>query len=107
LFLFFNADLVQYKLDMKRDSMAFVDDYTAWVIESSADVNRDGIQAIINRAMNWERRSGTTFKGEKTTLVYFTRDATRINTILFTIKGETVTPKNIVKILGVVIDSEL
>lgn len=57
--------------------------------------------------MDWERRSGTTFEGEKTILVHFTRWAHRANTTPFTIKGETVTPSNTAKILGVVMDAEL
>lgn len=38
LFLFFNADLVQMAI-RKGASMAFVDDYTAWVVSSSAERN--------------------------------------------------------------------
>jgi hypothetical protein len=57
--------------------------------------------------MDWEKRSGATFEGEKTTVVHFTRNSDRTNTIPFTIKGKIVTPKNTAKILGVVMDSEL
>ena len=38
LFLFFNAGLVQ-SLVKEGGSMAFVDDYTAWVVGSLADRN--------------------------------------------------------------------
>ena len=107
LFLFFNADLVQHKLTANGGSMAFVDDYSAWVTGPSADANRDGIQAIIDRALDWERRSGATFEGEKTILIHFTRRGDRTNTAPFTIKGETVTPSKTAKILGVVMDTEL
>ena len=51
LFLFSNADLVQHKLNANRGSMAFVDNYTAWVTGLSAEANREGIQAIIDKAM--------------------------------------------------------
>ena len=54
--------------------MVFVDDYTAWITGLSADVNCEGIQAIINRAMDWEKQSGATFKGDKTTVMHFTRN---------------------------------
>ena len=87
--------------------MAFVDDYTAWVTGPSADANREGIQAIIDRAMDWEKRSGATFEGEKTTVMHFTRNVNRTNAVPFIIKGETVTPKQTAKILGVVMDTEL
>ena len=107
LFLFFNADLVQHQLNANGGSMAFVDDYNTWVTGPSAAANREGIQAIINRAINWEKRSGATFEGEKTILVYFTRNADRTSTTPFIIKGKTVVLEYTVKILGVVIDVEL
>jgi ribonuclease HI len=107
LFLFFNADLVQHKLTANGGSMAFVDDYSAWVTGPSAEANREGIHAIIDRAMDWERRSGATFEGEKTVIIHFTRRLDRTSTRPFTIKGETVTPSDTAKILGVVMDTEL
>ena len=57
LFLFFNADLVQHKIKAGGGSMAFMDDYTAWVTGLSAETNRAGIRAIIDTALDWERRS--------------------------------------------------
>src|SRR5882757_174563 len=80
LFLFFNADLVQHKLNTNGGSMAFVDEYSAWVTGPSAEANREGIQAIIDRAMDWERRSGATFEGEKTVIIHFTRRPDRTST---------------------------
>ena len=107
LFLFFNADLVQQKLDTKGGSMAFVDDYTAWVTGPSAAANRGPIEAIVERALQWERRSGATFEGEKTSFVHFTRDARRTDMIPVMVKGEPVAPKNSAQVLGVIMDSEL
>ena len=52
-------------------------------------------------------RSGATFEGEKTILIHFTRRADRNSTTPATIKGETITPSNTAKILGVVMDAEL
>ena len=107
LFLFFNADLVQYKIDANGGSVVFVDDYTAWVTGPSAEANRAGIQAIINRALDWERRSSTQFEGDKTSIVHFTRNKDRSSEALFTIKGDTVKLTENAKILGVVMDCEL
>jgi hypothetical protein len=84
-----------------------VDNYTAWVTGPSAEANCDGIQTVINRALDWEKRSGATFKCDKTAIIYFTRTASRLSGILFTIKGETVKPKDSAKILGVVMDLQL
>jgi hypothetical protein len=52
LFLFFNADLVQRRIDNNRGSIAFVDDYTAWITGPTAEANQEGIQAIIDEALN-------------------------------------------------------
>lgn len=107
LFLFFNADLVQHKIDANGGSIAFVDDYTAWVTGPSAEANRVGIQTIVDRALDWERRSGAQFEAEKTAIIHFTRYRERSPETPFLIKGDTVRPKESVKILGVIMDSEL
>jgi hypothetical protein len=107
LFLFFNADLVQHKINANGGSIAFVDDYTAWVVNPTAEANRAGIQATIDRALDWEKRSGAQFEGEKTAIVHFTRNKQRSSDTPFIVKGETVQPKESVKILGVVMDCEL
>jgi ribonuclease HI len=107
LFLFFNADLVQHKINANGGSIAFVDDYTAWVVGPTAEANRAGIQAIIDRALDWERRSGAQFEGEKTAIVHFTRNKERSSETPFIVKGDTVKPKESAKILGVVMDCEL
>ena len=107
LFLFFNADLVQHKMSAAGGSIAFVDDYTAWVTGHSAEANRAGIEAVINRALDWGKRSGATFEGEKTAIVHFTRNTDRSSSTPFTIKGERVEPKDSAKILGVVMDCQL
>jgi hypothetical protein len=107
LFLFFNADLVQRRIDGNGGSMAFVDDYTGWVVGPTAEANRERLQIIIDTALDWERRSSTTFEGEKTILIHFTRNPNRTSTAPMTIKGEVVEPKETAKILGVVMDSKL
>ena len=107
LFLFFNADLVQQKIDSKGGSIAFIDDYTAWVTGPSAEANHVRIQQIADRAVQWGKRSGTTFESTKTALVHFTRTTSRSGSAPVIVKGETVAPKPTAKILGVILDSEL
>ena len=106
-FLFFNADLVQRRISARGGSIAFVDDYSAWVTGLTADANREGIQSIIDEALEWERRSGATFEADKTTVVHFTRNTERNNDRPFFIKGKEVKPKESAKILGVVMDAGL
>ncbi|RKK21589.1 hypothetical protein BFJ67_g17192, partial [Fusarium oxysporum f. sp. cepae] len=107
LFLFFNADLVQSRIDSNGGSIAFVDDYSAWVTGPTAEGNREGIQTIIDCALGWERRSGATFECDKTTIVHFTCVIDRTSRIPFTIKGDVIKPKRKAKILGVIMDAGL
>ncbi|KJZ68267.1 hypothetical protein HIM_12345 [Hirsutella minnesotensis 3608] len=106
-FLFFNADLVQRRISNKSGSIAFVDDYSAWVTGPTAESNRDGIQSIIDDALEWERRSGATFEVDKTSVIHFTRLAERDSDSPFTIRGNDVEPKENVKLLGVIMDQAL
>jgi hypothetical protein len=107
LFLFFNADLVQRQIDSQGGAMALVDDFTAWVTGPTAQSNREGIEAIISEALDWEKRSGATFEADKTAIIHFTPKAYKLDQGPFTIKGQTVEPKGHVKILGVLIDTKL
>jgi ribonuclease HI len=107
LFLFFNADLVQRQIDSQGGAVAFVDDFTAWVTGSTAQSNREGIEAIINEALDWERRSGATFEAEKTAIIHFAPKTRKSDHDPFTIKGQTVVPQDHVKILGLLMDTRL
>ena len=107
LFLFFNADLVQRPIDGQGGALAFVDDFTAWVTGPTVQSNREGIATIINDALDWERRSGATFEADKTASIHFAPKARKVDQEPFTVKGQTVEPKNKVKILGVLMDTRL
>jgi hypothetical protein len=73
----------------------------------TAQSNWEGIKAIINEALDWEKRSGATFKADKIAIIHFTPKAYKSDQGPFTIKGQTVEPKDYVKILGVLIDARL
>ncbi|KJZ68963.1 hypothetical protein HIM_11648 [Hirsutella minnesotensis 3608] len=107
LFLFFNADPVQRRIKAESGSIAFVDDYSAWVTGPTAEANREGIQAIIEDALAWEARSGATFETDKTTIIHFTRVTGRNSDRPFLVRGQEVQPKKNAKILGVIMDDEL
>jgi cell division ATPase FtsA len=49
--------------------------------------NRQGIEAIINKALEWERRSGATFEADKTAIIHFSPKAYKVDKEPFTIKG--------------------
>ncbi|KAJ6114125.1 hypothetical protein N7512_007570 [Penicillium capsulatum] len=107
LFLFFNADLVQRQIDSQGGAIAFVDDFTAWVTGPTAQSNREGIEAIVTEALDWERRSGATFEAGKTAIIHFAPKAHKLDQEPFNIKGQTVEPKDHVKILGALMDTRL
>ena len=56
----------------------------------TARSTRKGIEAIIDEALDWERRSGATFEAEKTAVIHFTRKAYKADSEPFTIKGQAV-----------------
>jgi len=107
LFLFFNADLVQQWIDQNGGAITFVDDYTAWVMGTTTAENKERLQAIVQRAMEWERRSGASFEGDKTAFIHFTRNSRHSADESITVKGQEVRPTSSVKILGLVMDSRL
>lgn len=73
LYIFFNADLVEETADRRNGAMGFVDDYTRWTIGDTVEENVETLrEKVIPRALEWAKNSGTTFEGEKTTLIHFT-----------------------------------
>ena len=66
-----------------------------------------GIREIVNHALDWESRSGATFKDKKTALIYFTRNSRLQGNSPINIKGSEVLSCTETKILGVLIDSKL
>ncbi len=102
---FFNADLVQRRIAANGGAIAFIDDFTAWVTGPTAHSNRDKINAIVEEALEGEKRSGATFEADKTAFIHFTRNARKIDTTPLMIKGQAVTPREYVKILGVIMDT--
>ena len=106
-YLFFNADLVQRRIDANGGAIAFIDDYTAGVTGPTALDTRRGIEAIVEGALNWERRSGAMFEADKVAIIHFTRDKKRMDMKPFLVKEQLVKPKEQVKILGVIMDMRL
>jgi exonuclease III len=102
LFLFFNANLVQIKI-REGGSMAFVDDYTAWVVGDSAERNTRRIQReILPRLEKWERESGAVFESSKTAFIHFTRGYSKLRDIDMPLqfKRDMIDPSQSVKTRG-------
>lgn len=78
------------------------------MVGKTAAENTDRLQAIVQRATEWESRSGASFEGDKTAFIHFTRNKTRQPTDdRINVKGEEIRPTPRVKILGLVMDSRL
>jgi hypothetical protein len=105
LFLFFNADLVQSTITGQQGSIAFVDDFTAWVTGDSADENIEKLQrTILPKVERWEKMSGAMFEASKTSLIHFTRTTSRLGTQCLRFKGIEIESSTTAKLLGVVLD---
>jgi ribonuclease HI len=110
LFLFFNADLVQSVINKHQGSVAFIDDFSAWVTgETPNDTTNKLQEKIINKAEEWEKNSGATFQPEKTIFIHFTRNLRKAKSPPkpLIIGGCHVLPSNTAKLLGVVMDQQL
>jgi len=109
LFLFFNADLLEQAIP-NGGTMAFVDDYTAWVVGASAEDNTNVIQqTVLPRLKEWEESSGAVFEASKTVFVHYTRSRRQgaVSDKVLTFKGEDIKLTCAAKILGVIMDSAL
>ena len=108
LFLFSNANLVQEKIT-SGGSMAYIDDYTAWIIGATPQANTEAIQQrIVPLLETWERTSGATFDAAKTQLLHATRNsANNMEGESIVFKDMQVKPSATIKLLGVRFDSAL
>lgn len=109
IFLFFNADLVQMRI-RGGGSIAFVDDYSAWVVGPSARRNTTRIQEeILPELAKWEKASGAVFEASKTSFIHLTKytGGNRLDSTPLHFKGESIAVQETVKILGVTLDTKL
>lgn len=70
---------------------------TAWVTGPTAQSNQEGIEAINNEALDWERRSGAAFEAGKIKMIHFAPQARKVDQEL----------ENKIKILGALMDTRL
>ena len=66
LYIWYNADLVDRKIDTKGGALGFIDDFNAWVTGTDEEETTRLIQEqIIPHASQWARESGATFEADK------------------------------------------
>jgi hypothetical protein len=108
LYVYYNADLVEWKIDRNGGAIGFVDDFNAWVVGSDAEQNTKAIQdTIIPHAEQWSRRSGATFEADKTSLIHFTRRPVLNDPPNLRFSDTEITLSKSVKVLGVILDTKL
>jgi ribonuclease HI len=108
LYVFYNADLVEWKIDGAGGALGFVDDFNAWVVGDNATQNTKTIQdTIIPHAEQWATRSGATFEADKTSLIHFTRRPTTEPPSDLRFGDADIAPSQSVKVLGVTLDVKL
>jgi hypothetical protein len=108
LYVFYNADLVEWKIDGAGGALGFVDDFNAWAVGDNAAQNIKTIQdTIIPHAEQRATRSGATFEADKTSLIHFTRRQTDEEPPNLRFCEVDVTPSPSVKVLGVTLDVKL
>ena len=108
LYIFYNTDLVERKIDSQGGALGFVDDFNAWVVGPDEEQNTAMVQeTILPRAEQWAKQSGATFEADKTSFIHFTRRPGRNNTRAISFGGKDILPQNSVKVLGVTLDQKL
>jgi hypothetical protein len=59
--------------DRRNGALGFVDDYTGWTISDTVEENMETPgEKVIPRALEWAKKSGAKFEGEKSTLIHST-----------------------------------
>ena len=82
LYLFFNSNLVQGVINKNKDSIAFIDDFTAWVVSPTIAKNLRKIKtAVIPHLKTWAQTSAAVFNSQKTVFTYFSRTGSKVNSV--------------------------
>jgi hypothetical protein len=108
LYIWYNADLVNRKIDTKGGAIGFVDDFNAWVTGVDEEETTRLVQEeIIPHASRWARESGATFEADKTSLIHFTRRAQQDDSRPIWFDRNEIYPQQSVKVLGLTLDKKL
>ncbi|GIZ44655.1 hypothetical protein CKM354_000785200 [Cercospora kikuchii] len=109
LYVFYNANLVESRIDAEGGSLGFIDNYTAWRTGADCDETMRKLRLqVLLPAARWARESGATFEAAKTSLIHFERprvEPCRKTSLRFL--GQGIEPQDRIKVLGVILDSKL
>lgn len=110
--MFFNANLVKSVVNKCRGSIAFVDDFSAWVTGNSIADNLDFLQAnVVGPLEHWATQCCAIFRPDNSHMTHFTRnkkaiEATAASKSLI-LNGVCIHPSPNLKLLGVILDQKL
>ncbi|KAM0718341.1 hypothetical protein Q7P37_006673 [Cladosporium fusiforme] len=108
LYIWYNADLVDRRIDNEGGALGFVDDFNAWVTGADEEETTKLIQeTIIPHAERWAKESGATFEGNKTSLIHFTKKPRSADPEPVWFDGNRIYPQGAVKLLGLTLDERL
>jgi hypothetical protein len=110
-YAFYDANVVQGRINKSEGSTGFIDDYNAWMTGTSAVKNTRKRQTqLLYRAEEWARKNGAVFEADKTASIHFIwllqPDQRPPSHQVFG-SSKTIAPKRSVKILGFTLDSGL
>jgi hypothetical protein len=72
LYVFYNANLVQGRINKSEGFIGFIDDYNAWATGSSVAENTRRLHTqLLPKAETWARESRAVFEAEKTASIHF------------------------------------
>jgi len=110
LFLFYNSELISKCTDsgFKASAIGFVDDVNILTWGESTERNCHTLTQIHSNCTMWARRHGASFAPAKYELIHLTRSPKRFNmAATIQIQECEVTPRTVIRVLGVQIDSKL
>lgn len=111
-FCFFNTLLVKSVINKRRDTIAFADDYSAWVTGDSVVENVDYLQACVVRPLERSAaQCGAIFRPDKSHMIHFIRSKKARQSTMASkthiLNGICIHPSPTLKLLGVVLDQKL
>jgi len=109
LYVFYNANLVEGRINKGGGSIGFIDDFTAWRTGPDRATTTERLQTeVVDPAARWSEESGATFEASKTGFVHFERRPMGVDPRSALRFADTeIRPQDSIKILGVTLDSRL
>jgi Reverse transcriptase (RNA-dependent DNA polymerase)/Endonuclease-reverse transcriptase len=107
LFMFYNADLLDYQVSSSDMALGFIDDVVYGTAGTSDIANSRHLKQMLLKAEVWRKQHGAQFEESKYVLIHFTRNRFKSTKAPITINKTKISPSDEAKYLGVVLDKQL